>query len=202
MLEVAGIKAGDVCVVSAAAGAVGAIAAQIAKMKGATVIGTAGGPDKCRYLIEKLGLDAAIDYKQYNTTATMLAELKRVAPKGIDVYFDNTGGHVTDAVFECLNKFGRVAICGQISVYNEQGTAPLAVNYLVKSIYKSINIRGFICGDFLQRNDGEFYRDMPGWIQAGHIKYEEEIVQGFEKLPEAFNMLFTGKKTGKILVQV
>jgi len=173
---------------------------QIAKLKGCYVIGTAGGDDKCKLLTEEFGCDVAIDYKKHNTFQSMKDALMLAAPKGVDVYFDNTGGMVTDVVFDVLNKFARVAVCGQISMYNSKET-PMVPLFLHKIIYKSVTIRGFVVSDFTSRA-ADFYRDMTQWVKEGKIKYRETVVDGFHKLPEAFIGLFHGANTGKALVKV
>jgi len=200
LLVVCACKPSDVVLVSGAAGAVGMIVGQIAKILGCRVIGTAGGPEKCKMLTEELGFDATVDYKRHPTVESMRDALTQAAPGGIDVYFDNTGGVVTDAVFDLLNKYGRVAICGQISMYNAKET-PLAPLFLHKLIYKSITIKGFVVMDFVNRA-GEFYKDMSTWVKEGKVRFKETVFEGFEKVPEAFIGLFEGVNVGKALVRV
>ena len=208
ILSVANTQPTDVLVISGAAGAVGTIAGQVAKkIRGAQkVIGIAGGEKKCDYIVNELGFDAAINYKEYNTKEKMINRLKELAPEGITQYFDNTGGFVTDAVFDIINKHGKIIICGQISTYNNSEDDPSKMNiypnYLAKTIYRGLSILGFVCGDFIHRNEEEFYKDMPTWIDQGTIKFHETFVDGFENLPRAYEMLFTGENIGKVVVRV
>lgn len=208
ILSVANTQPSDVLVISGAAGAVGTIAGQIAKKirHAQKVIGIAGGDQKCDYLVNELGFDAAINYKEYNTKEKMANRLKELAPEGITQYFDNTGGFVTDAVFDIIKRHGKIIICGQISTYNKSEEDPSQVNiypnYLAKTIYRGLSILGFVCGDFIHRNDAEFYKDMPVWVDEGTIKFRETFVDGFENLPRAYEMLFTGENIGKIVVRV
>jgi len=198
----------DVLVVSGAAGAVGSVLGQLAKKvyKVKKVIGVAGGKTKCDILTKEYGFDAAIDYKEYNTKAKMAARLKEVAgDTPITAYYDNTGGFVTDAVFDVIARHGRIIVCGQISSYHtgtsreDDNNYP---NYLAKTIYNSISIRGFLVLDYIERNDKEFYAEFPKWVEAGLIKTKETVVEGFENIPKAYEMLFTGANTGKIIVRV
>lgn len=208
ILSVANTQASDILVVSGAAGAVGTMAGQIAKkIRGAQkVIGIAGGKTKCQYIVDELGFDAAIDYKEYNTKEKIIHRLNELAPEGITQYFDNTGGFVTDAVFDIIKKHGKIIICGQISTYNNSEDDPSKINiypnYLAKTIYRGLSILGFVCGDFIHRNEEEFYKDMPIWIDEGKIKFHETFVDGFENLPRAYEMLFTGENIGKIVVKI
>jgi len=196
----------DILVVSGAAGAVGSLVGQIAKkIQGVKkVIGIAGGEEKCKYLLE-LGFDQAVDYKVYNTQEKMVARLKELAGEPITTYFDNTGGFVTDAIFDIIAKNGRVIICGQISSYHK-GINPKEdyayPNYLAKTIYRSITISGFIVYDFFDKNEKEFFVDFPNWVEKGIIKVHETKLEGFEKLPEAYELLYTGGNIGKIVVEV
>lgn len=208
ILSVANTQPTDVLVISGAAGAVGTIAGQIAKkIRGAQkVIGIAGGKNKCDYIVNELGFDAAINYKEYNTKDKMINRLKELAPEGITQYFDNTGGFVTDAVFDVIKRHGKIIICGQISTYNNSEDDPSKINiypnYLAKTIYRGLSILGFVCGDFIHRNEEEFYKDMPIWLDKGTIKFHETFVDGFESLPRAYEMLFTGENIGKVIVRV
>jgi len=187
-------------VVSGAAGAVGSIVAQIAKLRvpNLRVVGFAGSDDKLDFLKE-IGYDVALNYKNYPDTASLVAALKDACPNGVDCYFDNTGGPITDAVFDVLNKFARVAVCGQIAMYND----PRASNpaFLYKVIYKCVTIRGFAQGEFADQFPA-FNRDMRAWLAEGKIKGREHVVQGFAKIPEAFLGLFTGANIGKMIVDV
>lgn len=208
ILSVANTQPSDVLVISGAAGAVGTIAGQIAKkIRGVQkVIGIAGGEKKCDYLVNELGFDAAINYKEYDTKEKMINRLQQLAPEGITQYFDNTGGFVTDAVFDIINRHGKIIICGQISTYNNSEDDPTKTNiypnYLAKTVYRGLSILGFVCGDFIHRNEQEFYKDMPNWLEQGTIKFHETIVDGFENLPQAYEMLFTGGNIGKIVVRI
>jgi NADPH-dependent curcumin reductase CurA len=194
LLRVAEAKAGDVVFVSAAAGAVGSAVVQIAKAKGMTVIGSAGGTEKCAW-VRELGADAAIDYK----AEPVVAALQREAPKGIDVYFDNVGGEHLDAAFACARQNARFAICGMIEGYN--GAPPHAFKYIMRVIAARIAVRGFIYTDYLPEM-GDFYRDMGGWVAGGQVKGRETVREGIEAMPEAFRDLFRGANMGKMLVKV
>ena len=207
ILTVANTQPSDVLVVSGAAGAVGTITGQIAKkIRGARkVIGIAGGEKKCDYLVNELGFDAAINYKEYDTKDKMAKRLKELAPEGITQYFDNTGGFVTDAVFDIIQRHGKIIICGQISTYNNSEDDPSKINiypnYLAKTVYRGLSILGFVVSDFFHRNEEEFYKDMPVWLDQGKIQFHETFVDGFENLPRAYEMLFTGENIGKIVVR-
>lgn len=200
LLDVGALKPRETVVVSGAAGAVGSLVGQIAKIFECRVVGTAGGADKCTLLTQQLGFDVAIDYKQHQTIESMKEALSAACPNGIDVYFDNTGGLVTDTVFDLINKNGRVAVCGQISMYNSKET-PMAPLFLHKLIYKSVTVKGFVVSDFVARM-AEFYRDMSKWVKDGKVKYFESVTDGFNQLPSAFIGLFSGANTGKALVKV
>lgn len=208
ILSVANTQPSDVIVVSGAAGAVGTIAGQIAKKirNAQKVIGVAGGKKKCDYLVNELGFDAAIDYKEYNTKEKMIDRLKELAPEGISQYFDNTGGFVTDAIFDIIKRHGKIIICGQISTYNRSEEDPAQANiypnYLAKTVYRGLSILGFVVSDFMHRNDEEFFKDMPHWLDQGIIKFQETFVDGFENLPRAYEMLYTGENIGKVVVRV
>jgi NADPH-dependent curcumin reductase CurA len=194
LLRVAEAKEGDIVFVSAAAGAVGSAVVQIAKAKGMTVIGSAGGPDKCAW-VKELGADAVIDYK----AGPLVKSLMEAAPKGIDVYFDNVGGDHLDAAFACARNKARFAICGMIDSYN--GGEPPAFRYIMRVIAARIQIRGFIYTDYLQEMP-DFYRDMGGWIASGQVRSRETIREGLEAAPQAFLDLFSGGNTGKMLLRL
>jgi NADPH-dependent curcumin reductase CurA len=189
-------KAGETVVVSGAAGAVGTLVGQIAKIKDCRVIGIAGADDKIKYIVSDLGFDGAFNYK---TTTDYLARLKELCPKGIDCYFDNVGGAISDAVFALLNPFGRVSICGQISQYNlhapEQGPRLLS-----QILVRQLKVEGFIVTRFQERWPQGIVQ-MAQWIKEGRIKYHEDIVKGFENTPRAFIDMLEGKNTGKMLVK-
>lgn len=194
LLDAASAKAGDIVFVSAAAGAVGSAVVQIAKAKGMTVIGSAGGKDKCDF-VTSLGADAVVDYK-----AGPIAKLLReAAPDGIDVYFDNVGGSHLDAAFARARLHARFALCGMIEGYNS--AEPDAFHYIIRIIAMRIRVQGFLYGDYVPRL-AEFHRDMGEWVASGKVRAHETVVDGLEKMPDAFLGLFTGANTGKMLVRV
>ena len=194
LLDAAQAKGGDVLFVSAAAGAVGSAVVQIAKARGLTVIGSAGGPDKCEF-VRSLGADQVIDYKAGPVVNARAA----AAPQGIDVYFDNVGGEHLDAAFALAKQNARFAICGMIGGYNS--TDPVAFRYFMRVIAMRIRVQGFIYTDYLPRL-AEFYRDMGGWLKSGAVKSRDTEVAGLEATPEAFLGLFSGQNTGKMLVKL
>jgi NADPH-dependent curcumin reductase CurA len=194
LLKVAEAKEGDIVFVSAAAGAVGSAVVQIAKAKGMTVIGSAGGADKCAW-VRELGADAAIDYK----AGPVLKQLMAAAPNGIDVYFDNVGGEHLDAAFAAARQNARFAICGMIDSYNKG--EPQAFRYIMRVIAARIMMKGFIYTDYLPQI-GEFYRDIGQWIAEGRIQSRETVREGLESMPDAFLDLFSGANTGKMLVKL
>ncbi len=193
-------KAGETVAVAAAAGPVGSAVGQIAKIKGCRAVGIAGGPDKCRYLVEELGFDAAVDHR----SPTLADDLAKACPKGIDVYFENVGGAVWDAVLPLLNDFSRVPVCGLIAHYNDTDLppGPDRTPLIMRNVLtKRLTLRGFIVRDFIA-HAGEFERDVAGWLREGKIKYREDVVEGLEKAPEAFIGLLKGANFGKLLVRV
>lgn len=196
MLEIGEPKEGETVVVSAAAGAVGTVAGQLAKMKGARVVGIAGGPEKCAWLTDELGFDAAVDYKADDWRR----QLAEATPDGIDVDFENVGGEIMEAVFARLNLRARVALCGLISGYNEEGppTGPRSFGNL---LVNRVRLQGFIILDYYPRF-GEAIRDLSTWVAEGKIRSEQTVVEGFEELPNALNMLFAGENTGKLVVHI
>jgi NADPH-dependent curcumin reductase CurA len=194
LLEAASAKAGDIVFVSAAAGAVGSAVVQIAKAKGMTVIGSAGGADKCEF-VRSLGADAVVDYK----AGPVLKQLAEAAPKGIDVYFDNVGGDHLDAALALARKDARFAICGMIEGYNE--AHPTCLKFIMRIIAMRIRLQGFIYTDYLGQL-GDFYRDMGGWLASGQVKSRDTVVEGLDKTLDAFLGLFTGANTGKMLVKL
>ena len=194
LLRVAQAKEGDIVFVSAAAGAVGSAVVQIAKAKGMTVIGSAGGAEKVAW-IREIGADAAIDYK----AGPVVQQLMEAAPKGIDVYFDNVGGDHLDAAFAAARMNARFAICGMIEDYNTGSNH--AFRYIMRIIAARIMLKGFIYTDYLPEM-GDFYRDMGGWIGEGKIRSRETIRDGLESAPEAFLDLFRGANIGKMLVRL
>jgi NADPH-dependent curcumin reductase CurA len=196
LIEVAGLREDDVVFVSGAAGAVGSIAGQVAKLRGHTVIGSAGSPEKVRYVTEELGFDAAFDYHD-GKVADLLAQ---AAPDGIDVYFDNVGGEHLEAAIGALNQHGRVALCGAISNYNATEPQPGPHNmHLV--IGKRVTLRGFIVGDHVHLLP-DFTREVGTWLSEGRIRYRETVVDGLENAPQAFIGLLRGENTGKMLVKL
>jgi len=194
LLDAAEAKEGETVFVSAAAGAVGSAVVQIAKARGMTVIGSAGGPEKCAW-VKGLGADAVIDYKAEPVLKGLLA----AAPKGIDVYFDNVGGDHLDAALATARSRARIAICGLIEGYNS--AEPTCLRYLARTIAARITIRGFLFPDYLGRM-GEFYAEMGPWVASGKVTSRETIHEGIETMPDAFLGLFTGGNIGKMLVRV
>lgn len=196
MLEIGEPKEGDTVVVSAAAGAVGSVAGQLARMKGARVVGIAGGPEKCEFLTETLGFDAAVDYKADDWRE----QLKAATPDGIDVNFENVGGEIMEAVMARLNIRARMVLCGLISGYNDKEPPPGPRSF-GNLLIKRVKLQGFIILDYYPRF-GEAIRDLSQWLADGKIRSEETVVEGFEKLPDALNMLFEGKNMGKLVVHI
>ena len=197
LLDIGQPKEGETVFVSAAAGAVGSIVCQIAKIKGCRVVASAGSNEKVAWLIEKAGVDAAFNYKQVEN---LEAELRKHCPNGLDIYFENVGGKHLQAALAVMNMHGRIPLCGMISQYNDVEPTPGPTN-LSSAIGKRIRLQGFIVTDFMARNQ-EFYRDMQQWISDEKITWEETIIEGLENAPQAFIALFTGKKLGKIIVKV
>jgi NADPH-dependent curcumin reductase CurA len=197
LTDVGKIKDGDVVVVSGAAGATGSSAGQIAKLKGAAkVIGIAGGPRKCAWIVDELGFDAAIDYKNEDVSA----RLRETCPDGIDLYFDNVGGEILNACLGQLALRGRVALCGAISSYNEGARRTGPANYGALIIRRG-RMEGFIILDYFDRF-AQAQAEVGGWLAAGKIKAAEHIVEGLQNAPDALNLLFTGGNTGKVIVQL
>jgi NADPH-dependent curcumin reductase CurA len=194
LLDVAQAKEGDIVFVSAAAGAVGSAVAQIAKAKGMTVIGSAGGAEKCDF-VRSLGANAAIDYR----AGPILNSLRDAAPDGIDVYFDNVGGDHLDAAFARARLNARFALCGMISGYNSR--EPQQFRYIIRMIAMRIMMKGFLYGDYVPRM-GEFYRGMGELIASGKVKARDTVFEGIDSTADAFLGLFTGANTGKMLVKV
>jgi NADPH-dependent curcumin reductase CurA len=194
LLRAASAKEGDIVFVSAAAGAVGSAVVQIAKAKGMTVIGAAGGAEKCEW-VRSLGADACLDYK----SGPIVKLLMEAAPKGIDVYFDNVGGDHLDAAFAAARQNARFAICGMIENYN--AAAPMSFRYIMRVIAARIRLQGFIYTDYLSEM-GDFYRDMGGWIASKQVTSRETIRDGIESMPDAFLGLFSGDNLGKMLVRL
>ena len=196
LLRIAEMKAGDVVFVSGAAGAVGSVACQIAKLKGHTVIGSAGGAEKAAFLKE-IGVDHAIDYK---AEPDITAALLRAAPEGIDVYFENVGGAHMEAALMAAKPFGRFALCGMISEYNNTDLGK-GVRGLVMAVGKSLTLRGFIVSNHTDMQ-AAFVKDLAGWVAEGKFKHVETVKEGIEAAPEAFLGLFKGENLGKMLVKL
>ena len=197
LLEIGQPQTGETVVVSGAAGAVGSLVGQIAKIKGCRVVGVAGTDDKVDYLVRELGFEAAFNYK---TTGDHGQKLKELCPDGIDVYFDNVGGPITDAVFKRINVRARVCVCGQISQYNLARPEP-GPRFLWKLIEKRARVEGFLVFQFAARYP-EGLRQMAEWFHAGKIKIREEMAEGIENAPRAFIGMLQGQNTGKQLVKV
>lgn len=189
-------KPGETVVVSGAAGAVGSIVGQVAKLCGCRVVGIAGSDEKTTHLTEQLGFDAAVNYHAQNFGAA----LKEACPQGIDVYFDNVGGDVTDAVLMRINDDARIPMCGQISLYNAT-KAEMGPRLLSQLVVHRALIKGFIVSDYAPRF-GDAISRLAGWVRSGKLKYQETVVEGFERVPEAFLGLFRGDNIGKQLVKV
>eukprot|EP01128_Nolandella_sp_AFSM9_P005148 TRINITY_DN244_c0_g1_i1.p1 TRINITY_DN244_c0_g1~~TRINITY_DN244_c0_g1_i1.p1 ORF type:complete len:354 (+),score=71.19 TRINITY_DN244_c0_g1_i1:23-1063(+) len=195
---------GETVVVSGAAGAVGSNVVQIAKILGCRVVGIAGAPEKLERLTNEYGCDAVINYKDYPTRETMESALKETCPSGIDIYFDNVGGHITDAVIPLINVRARVIVCGQISQYNGNLDDPqMCPRFLHHFLYKRATLQGILSRDYSHRME-EMVGQMGSWIKEGKLKYRETVVEGFDQLPSALNSLFQkgGKSTGKVVVKI
>lgn len=190
-------KAGETIVVSGAAGAVGSVVGQIAKILGLHVIGIAGTDEKIDMLKDKFGFDAGINY---NTSKDINADIKRLAPNGVDVYFDNVGGPISDAVLFNINHFARIIICGAISVYNDTET-PTGVSVQPFLVKNSALMQGFIVSNYADKFP-EAMQQLSGWLAEGKLKYTETIVEGFDNIPTAFIDLFEGKNKGKMIVKI
>ncbi|TLS35308.1 NADP-dependent oxidoreductase [Pseudalkalibacillus caeni] len=197
LLDIGKPKEGETVVVSGAAGAVGSVVGQIAKIKGARVVGIAGSEDKISFLKDELGFDEAVNYK---TATNLKKEIGQACPNGVDVYFDNVGGEVSDAVLANLNRFARVPVCGAISAYNLESVdvGPRVQTTLIK---KSALMQGFTVGNYSDRFQ-EGSMQLGKWLQEDKLKYQETIREGFENIPNAFLDLFKGNNTGKLLVKV
>jgi hypothetical protein len=200
LLDLGQPKPGETLVVAAATGAVGSVVGQIAKIKGLRAVGIAGGKEKCEYAVKELGFDACIDHRD----PQMPALLQQACPKGVDVYFENVGGAVWDAVLPLLNTYARVPLCGLIAQYNATSlpagpdrSSQLMAMFLVKQI----KVHGFIISTYFNRQP-EFIADMSQWFKEGRIKYREDVTRGLENAPQAFMGLFKGANFGKLLVQV
>jgi len=200
LLNIGQPKPGETVVVAAAAGAVGSAVGQIARLKGCRAIGIAGGPAKCASVVKDLGFDACLDHR----SPTLAEDLKAACPSGIDVYFENVGGAVFEAVLPLINNFGRVPMCGLIAQYNmtEAPPGPDRTPAVMRAILtKRLTFRGFIVSDFNSQLP-EFHREMSAWVREGKIRYHEEIAEGIENAPAAFMSMLKGGNTGKMLVRM
>jgi hypothetical protein len=193
-------RAGETLLVSAAAGAVGSIVCQIGRIEGLRVVGIASGKDKCNYLTEELGLDAAIDRKAGNFADA----LKGACPNGVDIYFDNVAGEMAPIVLEQMRDYGRYIVCGTIAINRDTGfpeSKDSLQKTLATALVKRLTIQGFIFSDFADL-EAEFRKDVTAWLKSGDIKFREHVVDGFEKAPETFLHLFEGKNFGKLFIRI
>jgi NADPH-dependent curcumin reductase CurA len=197
MLRIGQPKPGETVFVSAATGAVGAVAGQLAKLKGARVVGCAGSDAKCDFAVKELGYDACFNHSKERDYDAVLKEL---CPKGIDVNFENVGGPIFHAVFKAMNNFGRMAMCGAISEYQDTTPRP-GPDKMFTIIQRRLEIKGFIVSDHIQ-SMGEFVRDVGGWIKEGKIRYRETVIDGLDNAPKAFMGLLKGENFGKLVVKV
>lgn len=197
LLDIGQPQKKDTVFISTAAGAVGSLVCQIARIKGCRVIGSTGSDEKVAWLREEAGIDAAFNYK---TTENLFDELPKHCPDGIDIYFDNVGGAHLEAAIESMNNHGRIVLCGMISIYNAT-RPPRAPRNLVSAISKRLTLRGFIVFDHNDRM-ASFQQDMGKWLAQGRIRWKESVVQGLENAPKAFLQLFTGESFGKMLVKI
>jgi len=193
--EIGRPKPSETVAVAAASGAVGSVVGQIAKIKGCRAVGIAGGLDKCRYVVQELGFDACIDHH----AADFARQLETACPAGIDIYFENVGGVIQQAVWPLLNDFARVPVCGLIAQYN--AAAPTPGPDMTSVLRKRLTLRGFIVWDFAAKQD-DFLRDAGEWVRDGRLKYREDVVEGLENAPAAFLGLLQGKNFGKLIVKV
>jgi NADPH-dependent curcumin reductase CurA len=196
LLEVGKAKSDDTVVVSAAAGAVGSVVGQVAKIKGCRVVGIAGGQEKCQYVVEELGFDAAIDYKCEDVKES----LRKHCPRGVDVYFDNVGGEILDAVLTQLARGARIVICGAISQYNNTDGVHGPKNYLSLLVNRA-SMTGMVVFDYAERY-AQAGREMAGWMAAGKLKSREHVVEGLETFPDTLLKLFKGENLGKLVIKV
>lgn len=196
ILEVGKIKEGEVVLVSGAAGAVGSVVGQVAKIKGCRVVGIAGGADKCKYVVDELGFDACIDYKNEDVKE----RLKEECPKGIDVYFDNVGGEILDLALGRLRMHARIVICGAISQYNNKQAVKGPSNYL-SLLMNRATMQGMVVFDYASRYT-EGAQTLGGWMAQGKLKSREDIYEGIENFPETYSRLFSGDKMGKLVLKV
>jgi NADPH-dependent curcumin reductase CurA len=200
LLEIGRPQPGETVVVAAAAGPVGSAVGQIARIKGARAVGIAGGPEKVAWL-EELGFDVALDHR----SPTFRDDLAAAVPDGIDVYFENVGGHVWDAVLPRLNTYARVPVCGLVAHYNDTALPPgpdRSARLMSAILTRSLTVRGFIQSEFSKTHYRAFQEDAAGWLADGRLRHREDVVKGLENAPEAFAGLLTGRSFGKLLVQV
>jgi NADPH-dependent curcumin reductase CurA len=197
LIEIGAPKAGETIVVSGAAGAVGSVVGQIGKILGCTVVGITGSDEKAELLKSKFKFDNAINYK---TSPDLSKAIKNACPNGVDIYFDNVGGEISDAVLANINKHARLPVCGAISLYNET-KVPVGPRIQTILLTKSAMMRGFIVGDFSSKFP-ETIRQLAIWLKEGKLTYSETIIYGFENIPQAFLDLFEGKNEGKMIVKI
>jgi NADPH-dependent curcumin reductase CurA len=200
LLDIGRPKPGETVVVAAASGGVGSIVGQIARIKGARAVGVAGGGDKCAYVVEDLGFDACLDHRAPDFPARLAA----ACPQGIDVYFENVGGHVWDAVFPLLNDFARIPVCGLIAQYTAAAPppGPCRLPDLMRAILsKRLTLRGYISSDYASMR-GEALAALRGWLREGRLRYREDVTEGLENAPEALIAMLDGRNFGKVLVRV
>jgi NADPH-dependent curcumin reductase len=196
LLDVGRPRAGETLVVSAAAGAVGSIAGQIGKIKGCRVVGTAGSDEKCRWITQELGFDAAVNYK----TEPVLESLKKHCPNGIDIDFENVGGEILDNVLALINLKARIVLCGLISQYNADRPVPGPYNF-ANILVRRARVEGFIVLDYMDRAQ-EAMTELGKWLMEGRIKYRVEVIEGIEQAPRAINKLFDGSHQGKLIIKL
>ena len=192
--DIGAIQPGESVLVSGAAGSAGSVAAQVAKHGGCRVVGIAGGAEKCRWLLEDCGLDAAIDYRREDVRERIAA----LFPDGINVFFDNVGGETLQSAVDHMAPFGRIVLCGQIASYNA-GESPEGPRNMMRLIYGGIRMQGFLVGHFEARFD-EALRDLTAWERSGQLRHREDVREGFVNLPDAFNALFDGSNRGTLIV--
>ncbi|MFE7797419.1 NADP-dependent oxidoreductase [Nocardia sp. NPDC057440] len=201
LLKIGQPRPGETVVVAAASGPVGSAVGQIARIRGARAVGIAGGPEKCAYVRDELGFDAAIDHR----APDFEEQLRAAVPEGIDVYFENVGGAVADAVYPLLNTYARVPVCGLIANYNASGVPEgpdRLPGFYGRILTRSLTVRGFIQSEFVKEMFKDFLRDMSGWIADGRVRYREDVVDGLEHAPEAFIGMLEGRNFGKVVVRV
>jgi NADPH-dependent curcumin reductase CurA len=196
LLDIGKPVAGETVLVSAAAGAVGSIVGQIAKFKGCRAVGIAGSEEKCAWICDELGFDAAINYK---TSQDLRADIAKACPGGVDIYFDNVGGPILEAALDSLNVGARVPLCGMISGYNAENALP--IHNVWRLLVKRARLEGFIISDYAARFP-EAMAEMGPWLMEGKLKHREHVVDGFDALPDAFQLLFKGENQGKLVVKV